>query len=57
VGSIPPPLPTFFQINTLSDRAARKPIGELLSKTIAEKGVESAIKQYHELKSTQLNRF
>jgi hypothetical protein len=33
--------------------AARKPIGELLSKTIAEKDVESAIKQYHELRSTQ----
>lgn len=33
--------------------AARKPIGELLSKIIAEKDVESAIKRYHELKSTQ----
>ena len=33
--------------------AARKPIGELLFKTIAEKDVESAVKQYHELRSTQ----
>lgn len=33
--------------------ASRKPISEILFKTIQEKGVEAAIKQYHELRTTQ----
>jgi imidazolonepropionase-like amidohydrolase len=33
--------------------ANRQPIGELLFKTIQEKGIEEAVKQYRELKSTQ----
>ena len=33
--------------------ANRKPIGDVLFKTIQEKDVDAAIKQYHELKSNQ----
>jgi imidazolonepropionase-like amidohydrolase len=37
----------------VEDLAARKPIGEVLFKTIEEKGAEAAVAQYRDLKTTQ----
>lgn len=37
--------------------ASRQPIGEVLLKTIQEQNVEAAIKQYHDLKTTQLTAY
>ena len=36
----------------VEDLAARKPIGEVLFKTIEEKGAEAAVAQYRDLKTT-----
>jgi D-alanyl-D-alanine-carboxypeptidase/D-alanyl-D-alanine-endopeptidase len=37
----------------VEDLAGRKPIGEIMFKTIQEKGADAAVAQYRELKTTQ----
>ncbi len=37
----------------VEDLAGRKPIGEIMFKTIQEKGADAAVAQYHEFKTTQ----
>jgi tetratricopeptide (TPR) repeat protein len=37
--------------------ASRKSIGETLAKTIAAAGIDAAVKQYHELRTTQANAY
>ena len=37
--------------------ASRKPVGDVLLQTIREQSVEAAIKQYHDLKTTQPNMY